>query len=205
MLSLVNKMKKDRQMSAGRVVYLTLLATLVSLFCQSVVAQELLWSTSFGDRNNEQGASCRRTVDGGYLVIGSTFSYGAGDYDIYLLKLDYLGDTLWSRTFGGPEADHGYDISVTPDNGLLLVGTTTSFGAGNRDAYVIKTDSAGNELWSRTFGGSLSDEARSIANHPDSARGRRTDRRPPTCRPVGPGRSRGRAPAPLATRGRHRH
>lgn len=146
----------------------TIVVGLVGFDSQPLQAQELLWSSSYGGRNSEKGASCRRLTDGGYIVIGSTYSYGSGDYDVYLLKLDFTGDTLWSRTFGGSGIDHGYDVSVTPDGGFLVVGSTTSFGAGGRDAYIIKTDSLGNELWNRTYGGVLADEARSVANHPDS-------------------------------------
>jgi hypothetical protein len=130
-------------------------------------AQQLLWSSIYGGRNNEGGSACRRLADG-YIVVGSTYSYGSGDYDVYLLKLDDFGDTLWARTFGGTGTDYGYDVIPTADSGFLVVGSTTSFGAGNRDAYIIKTDRNGNFIWSRTYGGTLADEARSVANHPDS-------------------------------------
>ena len=164
MLSIAMKIEAK----AASTISVLLAVTGIGLFCQPIQAQELLWSSTYGGRNNEGGASCRRLSNGGYIVIGSTFSYGSGDYDIYLLEIDNTGDTLWSRTFGGSGVEHGYDVAITPDNGLLIVGSTTSFGAGSRDAYIIKTDSLGNELWSRTFGGTLADEARAITLHPDS-------------------------------------
>jgi len=131
-------------------------------------AQDLLWSKNYGGSYNEGGNSCLQTSDGGYVALGSTYSYGTGDHDIYLLKLDSLGDTLWTRTFGGSGTDYGYDIQSTVDGGFIIVGKTRSFGAGMMDVYLIKTDLLGLAQWTKTFGGTQNDDGMSVRQTPDS-------------------------------------
>ncbi|MCD6249906.1 MAG: T9SS type A sorting domain-containing protein [candidate division Zixibacteria bacterium] len=136
-----------------RLVSVTLL-TLLVLALSPVSAQDMLWSASYGGYYNEGGYSGARTVDGGCLVLGSTYSFGAGDHDFYLLCIDSLGDTLWSRTYGGAEADIGYDLCPSGDGGYFAVGSTRSFGAGQSDVYLLKIDFIGGLIWSKTYGGS---------------------------------------------------
>ncbi len=125
-------------------------------------AQNYVWSSHYGGVYNDAGYNAVSTNDRGYAAVGSTFSYGSGDYDVYLLKLDSLGDTLWVRTYGGSRTDIGHDLQATADGGFVVVGTTTSFGRGKEDVYVLRTDSLGNLLWSRTYGGAATDEGWSI-------------------------------------------
>ncbi|MBN1212727.1 MAG: hypothetical protein JXA92_09135, partial [candidate division Zixibacteria bacterium] len=131
-------------------------------------AQDLLWSKNYGGSYNEGGNSCLQTADGGYVALGSTYSYGTGDHDIYLLKLDSLGDTLWTRTFGGSGTDYGYDIQSTVDGGFVIVGKTRSYGAGMMDVYLIKTNSLGLAQWTKTFGGTQNDDGISVRQTADS-------------------------------------
>jgi hypothetical protein len=133
----------------------------VSTSC-GLQAQELLWSQNFGGVYSEIGYGGITTFDRGLAVVGSTFSYGSGDYDVYLLRLDSLGDTLWTRTYGGTATDNGHDLQQTPDSGFIIVGTTNSSGHGKEDVYVVRVDSHGSLLWSRTYGGAESDEGWSI-------------------------------------------
>lgn len=127
----------------------------------------MLWSASYGGQLNEDGYAGCVTSDGGYAVLGSTFSYGAGDYDFYLLRLDSLGDTLWSATYGGPETDQGCDIQQTADGGYILVGKTESVGAGEADVHLLKVDFVGGVVWSKTFGGTGRDEGWSVRQTSD--------------------------------------
>jgi len=146
-----------------------LLATIgILLACMSEgQAQGLIWSSNYGGDYNEQGYSGCALPDGGYAVLGSTFSFGDGDHDIYLLRLNSFGDTLWTRSYGGSSADYGHDIQTTSDSGFIIVGLTRSFGSGNGDVYLIKTDSSGNVTWSRTFGGGEFDEGWSVRQASD--------------------------------------
>ena len=111
------------------------------------------WMLTFGGKGYEEGHFVQITSDGGYIVVGSTTSTGAGESDVWLIKLGPNGRTDWTRTFGGVEWDWGNAVHETPDGGYILVGTTLSFGAGGSDVWLIKTDADGQEEWSRTYGG----------------------------------------------------
>ncbi|NOY88814.1 MAG: T9SS type A sorting domain-containing protein [FCB group bacterium] len=125
-------------------------------------AQKVLWSANYGGRYNEQANGCQATDDNGIILLGSTFSYGNGGYDIYMIKLDSLGDTLWSKTFGGDSTEYGYALQQTDDSGFIIVGCTNSFGYGKKDIYLLKTDALGNALWEKTIGGTEDDIGYSI-------------------------------------------
>ena len=124
--------------------------------------QTLIWDTNCGSRYNDFGNAGLPTADGNYLLLGSTFSSTKGDFDIYLVTLNSAGDTIRTTTFGGDSTEYGYDISSTHESGYIIVGSTTSFGAGKRDVYIIKVDSLGTVIWSRTIGGPEDDEGAAV-------------------------------------------
>src|ERR1044071_1179264 len=90
-------------------------------------------------------------------MAGYTYNYGAGGQDFYLVRTNIYGDTVWTHAFGGTGDDATRSFRETYDDGFVIVGTTKSFGAGDYDVYVVKTDAVGNLAWSRTYGGSGSD------------------------------------------------
>jgi len=112
------------------------------------------WNKTFGGINVESSTKILETSDGGYLVLGYTYSFGAGGVDIYLLKTDLEGNTDWNKTFGGSNHEDSTQVLETSDGGYLVLGYTQSFGAENGDIYLIKTDLEGNLDWNKTFGGS---------------------------------------------------
>jgi hypothetical protein len=121
-----------------------------------------LWTKTFGGTEWDVGFSVQQTNDGGYVVSGSTTSYGSGVYDVYLIKTDENGDSLWTKTFGGTGEDFGHSVQQTNDGGYIITGWTSSFGNGEYDVYLIKTDVSGNEQWTKTFGGTGNDLGYSI-------------------------------------------
>jgi len=104
-----------------------------------------------------------RQLSGGFILVGQTESFGAGSKDVYLIKTDVVGDTLWTKTFGGTAVDWAIDVRQTPDGGYVIAGATQSFGAGGEDVYLIRTDSLGDTLWTKTFGGAGMDAGTSLA------------------------------------------
>jgi len=123
---------------------------------------DALWTKTFGGSELDIGNSVQQTFDDGYIIAGYTGSFGAGGFDVYLIKTNLNGDTLWTKTFGGYDWDVGYSVQQTFDGGYIIAGKTESFGAGGYDAYLIKTDSLGDTLWTRTYGGLDVEEGRSV-------------------------------------------
>ena len=109
------------------------------------------WNRTYGSPLNEWGYTVAQTTDGGYIVIGSTYSIGAGDADIWLIKTAADGTLEWDRTFGSENADLGYFVQQTVSGGFIIAGETSSNGASASDAYLILTGPTGDLLWDKTF------------------------------------------------------
>ncbi len=128
----------------------------------------LLWAKAYRGGNDEIAHSLIRTPDGCYLVGGWTQSFGAGNWDYLVIKIDESGNLIWAKTYGGAgHDDYIFSLTETSDGGFAIAGASFSFGAGERDFLVIKTDPLGNLIWARTFGGASYDEAWSIVQSPD--------------------------------------
>lgn len=125
------------------------------------------WSKTFYGPDADKGACVQQTVDGGYIVVGTTASEGAGYSDVWLIKTTSAGVKEWSKTYGGSQEDEGTCVQQTEDGGYVIAGMTGSYGAGRYDAWVIRTDPDGTELWNRTFGATWYDYANGVVQTPD--------------------------------------
>jgi len=120
---------------------------------------ELEWASTFGGEGYDAAFDLCPSTDGGVVVCGLTYSSGAAISDIYLVKVDAAGQAVWTKTYGGARIDRSAGIESLPDGGYVVAGGTSSSGAGNVDMYVLRLDSAGGEVWAKTYGRAAYDTA----------------------------------------------
>src|ERR1041385_5308886 len=111
----------------------------------------------FGESQSETGTSIHLLSDSNYIISGYTNSFTAPFRDAYLLKVDSSGNVIWSKTYGGSNDEVCYYAGLVNSGGYVLTGGTKSFGAGENDLFVIRTDAAGNMIWSAITGGAYND------------------------------------------------
>jgi len=127
----------------------------------------LQWTKTIGGPASEIGSSLIQTSDGGYAIAGYTKSFGAGEDDVYVVKLDAKGNLQWTKTIGGEDIYSGSSLIQTSDGGYAIAGTTQSFGAGEADVYVVKLDANGNLQWTKAIGGPYNDGSQSLIQTSD--------------------------------------
>jgi hypothetical protein len=115
------------------------------------------WSKVFGGNNTDYAYSIQQTKEGGYIVGGETNSYGAGEWDFYLLKLKADGAVEWSKTYGESGTDFGRYAQQTPDGGYIIGGNTVNYRAEGFDICLIKVDLNGEIEWTKVYGGAGTD------------------------------------------------
>jgi hypothetical protein len=125
------------------------------------------WNKTYGGTVTDYCYSMIQTADGGFALVGRTDSYGDSNYDMWLVKTDVNGVAQWNKTYGGTASEYGFSVIQTSDSGFALAGLTDSFGAGNYDTWLVKTDANGIAQWNKTFGGINEDVARSVIQTAD--------------------------------------
>lgn len=121
----------------------------------SAASPVLEWNRTYGGPYGDGAWSLQGTRDGGYIIPGYTSSLGQGS-DLWMIKVDPIGEKQWDKTFGGSGEDVGYSVIQTRDGGYVIAGTTKSYGIGNEYLWLIRTDPNGTRMWDRTFGGFVS-------------------------------------------------
>jgi hypothetical protein len=120
-----------------------------------------LWAKNYGIGKIEYGFEVLPVEDNNFVIIGTRggfynmmhTNYLCHDADLLLIKINTEGDTLWTKTHGGSSHDWGWSIKPAPGEGYYCFGSTQSYGAGSFDAYLLKVDNTGNEIWHKTYGG----------------------------------------------------
>lgn len=123
---------------------------------------DVLWTKSYGGK---YGKEVQCTTDDGYIITGEIGTYP--NYDVFLIKTDSSGNALWTKNYGGAQRDGGFSVQQTADDGFIIAGYTGSFGGGNKDFYLLKTDSCGDTLWTETYGSYLEEVGRSVQQTSD--------------------------------------
>lgn len=121
-----------------------------------------LWNKTWGGIDVDYSYGVAVDKNNNSYLAGSTDSFGAGSRDAFLVKFDSDGNQIWNHTWGGTNNDYGWAVAVDINNNIYLTGFTYSFGIVSGDAFLVKYDSAGNQSWNRTWGGSFFDDSRSI-------------------------------------------
>lgn len=124
------------------------------------------WQKTYGGIGRDWGYSVQQTSDGGYIVAGTTSSFGDST-QVYLIKTNALGNTLWTKTYGGTGGDYGYSVQQTTEGGYIIAGYTESFGDSTQ-VYLVKTNAFGDTLWTRSYGGTFCDWGYSVRQTSDT-------------------------------------
>jgi hypothetical protein len=144
----------SRSLIVKQLLRLVLVGAVIAVLTTISHAQpDSLWCHTYGGTGEEYLVSAVQTADGGYILGGTTSSFGAGANDLWLIKTNAAGDTLWCRTYGGSLNDFCGNAGVTMDGGYFMTGYTSSYGVGNRDYWLIRTNADGDTLWTHTYGG----------------------------------------------------
>lgn len=144
----------------------TMLATLHPLAYTSENSSPQ-WSFRYAKGTESNGYSIEQTADSSFIVCGSTRNL-SGNLDIYLFKIDSNGDTVWTKTIGSSGDEEAYNVHQAKDGGYIVSGYTTSYGAGGKDFYVVKTNGSGTTQWTQTYGDSDDQAALKIVQALDS-------------------------------------
>ena len=163
-------LKKEE--SRKSIFILTICVSLIIFLCSINTAYAISeqWSETFGDKNNDRATHIQQTQDGGYIITG-IYQTKSGllstDDNAWLIKINSKGKKEWSKTFGGEKGDRAKYVQQTQDGGYIIVGETSSYGNGQSDIWLIKTDANGKQKWDKTFGNMGGESAESVEQTPD--------------------------------------
>jgi hypothetical protein len=125
------------------------------------------WNQTYGGTKYDTGCSLVATSDGGYAIVGDTFSSDSVGTDALLVKTDASGNMEWNQTYGGYYSEYAYSVVETADGGYAIAGQTHSYGAGSTDFWLVKTDAFGYMEWNQTYGGVRGEYAFSLVQTSD--------------------------------------
>lgn len=127
----------------------------------------LQWSKAIGGQYDDEAYSIIQTADNNYVIAGAAYSFGAGNYDFYIVKLNSNGNLIWNKTYGGPASDFAYSVIETSDGGYAIAGYTSSFNTQYGGMLIMKIDTSGGLKWAKTIDGPYYDGATCIIQTTD--------------------------------------
>ena len=121
------------------------------------------WQKAFGESDDDEAWAVTVADNGDIIVVGYTRSFGAGSYDVWVLRLDENGNVKWQKAYGGSDWDGVWDVKTVSNGDIVIAGYTNSFGAGDYDIWILRLDENGNIKWQKAYGGIGDDEATGLA------------------------------------------
>jgi len=130
------------------------------------VLGNIQWQKTFGNSDLQEFEAVIQTSDGGYAALGINYGAGTAYYDFYLVKVDSLGNTEFTKNIGGGGFEIGNSIQQTPDGGFILAGQSYSYAGEDGDFYMVKTDDLGNVQWFKNYANPGIQECHHVQNVP---------------------------------------
>jgi hypothetical protein len=128
---------------------------------------DMEWSKTFGGPGDDEAKEIIKASDGNYVFVGRTNYSGGNNYDGLLTKIDASGNEMWTKYYGGSNYENTRCVKQCSDGGFILIGQTMSSGAGGSDIYLVRTNSNGDVVWTKTYGGPLEDDGNWILANSD--------------------------------------
>lgn len=127
----------------------------------------IIWQKAYGMDGPDVADAVAIAENGDIIVGGTSSSFGIGDEDFWILRLDPQGEVKWQKAYGGYENDELCSIALTSNGEIIAAGTTESFGEGKSDFWVLKLDGNGNVIWQKAYGGVTDDVCGGMALMPN--------------------------------------
>lgn len=121
------------------------------------------WQKTYGGDLYDGALAVALATDGDIIVAGATSSFGSGDKDFWVLRLDESGNVKWQKTYGGNNDDEARAVAIAPNGDIIVAGYTWSFGFGGHDVWVLRLDENGNVKWGKAYWGDAYDTANGVA------------------------------------------
>jgi hypothetical protein len=125
---------------------------------------DVVWQRTYGGTNSDFFYAVQATAEGGFIAAGSTYSFGAGEGNAWVVKLDAVGNVIWQKMYGygGTSHESINSLSSAPDGGYIVAGLTWRGSTSGWDAWALKLDAGGSVVWQKAYGGSEDDGANSV-------------------------------------------
>jgi hypothetical protein len=127
--------------------------TILCLLLANYVNAQLTYQKTLGGSQQDIAKSIQKTTDNGYIIAGETENFGAGNFDIFLTRVDSNGTALWSKAYGSAGKEYVHSLRQTFDGGYIMVGQKERTTQGTWDVFMLRTNSNGDTLWTKTYGG----------------------------------------------------